>query len=447
MRGVMNWVVLGAAVMAISVDGARVWGQEKATTRPSSPPRAEVRIEAPKMPLAPAADRFQARMVKVRANLPAITKAAEAVAARWVEKKQVLIHSPFGGDNSNFTMEMTSRAGGIDNIRSNTVRVKERSANDVMLFAPRSWEKGGKWVVDESVKRKGEGWLVVVFGSKAGMPEGYTADVVIDNFAPNGSEDEAAVNAMVNAANGWIFQAELTSALTRRGFYPGILKGMTLPGSTAHNHQFQKGKAELYPTETAIPAGKLGTQYLDELEKCLKDLYTPECQAQLDKAAGLAVERIKAGKTVWMSSFTHVLDGEVFFDNYAPTKAFRGISHQGGKTFTKNMQKGDLLFWFGEWTLNMPWTDYLAIIRSTGADYIPSVRLGKEPFEPMGTEKETAQYYDLKTPDALMVLEQKWPMEASVVDVPFEPRKIAPVTGVYVMLMYRMLDERIAGKL
>jgi hypothetical protein len=46
-----------------------------------------------------------------------------------------------------------------------------------------------------------------------------------------------------------------------------------------------------------------------------------------------------------------------------------------------------------------------------------------------------------------MVLEQKWPMEASVVDVPCEPRKIAPVTGVYVMLMYRMLDERIAVRL
>ncbi len=396
-------------------------------------------------PAAPAGERLAERLAKVRGNLGEITKAAEVVAQRWTEKKQVLIHVPFGGDGSNFTMEMTSRAGGLDNFRSNTVRQKDRSANDVILYAPRSWEKGGKYVMEDGAKRKGEGWLVVVFGSKAGMPEGVPGDIVIDNFAPDGSEREAAVNQMVNCVNGWVFQCELTSALTRRGVYPGILKGMTLPGSTAHNKEYQKGKAELYPCEKAIGAGVLGAAYLDGLDSALKDLYTPECQAQIEKAATLAAGRIKDGGTVWMASFTHILDGEVFLNNYAPTKAFRGISHGGqGQTFTKNLKKGDLLFWFGEWTLNMPWFDYMTVIRSTGADFIPCVRLSKEAFEPM---EHDDLYYDLKTPDALMVLEQKWPMDAAVVEIPFAPGKMGPVTGVYLALMYRMLDERIALRL
>jgi hypothetical protein len=440
----MRSLLLAMVVCGMCVSS--VWGQDKGAGQPTAAVKVDVKSAAAKMTLAPAAERYAQRIQKVRANLGEITKAAEVVAQRWVEKKQVLIHSPFGGDCSNFTMEMTSRAGGLDNIRSNTVRQKERSANDVMLFAPRSWEKGGKYVMEEGAKRKGEGWLIVVFGSKAGAPAGMPGDILIDNFAPTGGEEEAACNSMVNVANGWVFQCELVGALSRRGVSPAVLKGMCLPGSTAHNHAVQTGLPTLKACETAVPAGKLGTQYLDELEKSLKDLSSHERQGQLDKAASLAAGKIKDGKTVWMSSFTHVLDGEVFFDNYAPTKAFRGISHQGGKTFTKNVQKGDLLFWFGEWTLNMPWTDYLGIIRSTGGDYIPCVRVGNEPFEPMEDEGKTKLYYDMKTADAVMVLEQKWPMDAAVVDVSFEPKKIAPVTGVYVMMMYRMLDEKIAGK-
>jgi hypothetical protein len=391
--------------------------------------------------MAPAAERYAQRIQKVRANLGEITKAAEVVAQRWVEKKQVLIHSPWGGDNTTFTAETVSRAGGLDNARSSIDRRDAHSANDVILYGPRSWENGGKFVSEDAAKGKAQGWMVVVFGSKAGKPENLAADIVIDNFAPGPGDEEGAVNAIVNCVNVWVFYSELVGALTRRGVRPSVLKGMCLAGASAHNKANQSGKPELFPCETAIPAGTMGRQYLDELSKAMADLSTPERQGQLDKAAGIAVKKIKEGHTVWMASFTHMLLAEVSDNNYAPTKSFRGNSPEG---FTKNLQKGDLLFWFGEWTLNLPWQDSLTLIRKSGADYIPSVRLGKEPMEPM---EHDDVYYNLKTPDALMVLEQKWPMEAAVVDVPFEPRKMAPVSGIYEALMYRMLDEKIAAGL
>jgi hypothetical protein len=148
---------------------------------------------------------------------------------------------------------------------------------------------------------------------------------------------------------------------------------------------------------------------------------------------------------VWASSFTHVLDGEVLVDNKAPIKAFRGIScGENGENFTQNLKPGDLLLFFGEWTLNLPWRDYLAIIRSTKCDFIPGVRLCPEPMEPW---EGKADFYDYKLPDAKMVLEQRWPFENAVVAIPFPPGKMAPISGVYVCLQYRMLDEEIARKL
>jgi len=381
----------------------------------------------------PVEQRFAERLGQIRANVPAITRVAEAVAKRWVERKQVLIHASFGADGGTFAMEMIARAGGLDNIQLNTARLKEHSTNDVVLYGVRCWsERSTKLISSRSPGR-----LVVVFGSKTGLPKDVPVDWLIDNFGA----DDCAVNHLVNLTNGWIFQAELTSALTRLGQRPGILLGMPIPGATANNKTYQVGKPALYPTDTTIPAGKLGAAYLDELEKVLADLKNNK---QIERAAEIAAARIKAGKTVWMSSMTHTLDGEVFENNRSPVKAFRGINYgKNGETFTKNLKEGDLLFWFGEWTLNLPWRDYLKLIRSTHADFIVSYRPETEKLEPM---EHDDVFYDFKVDDAPMVLEQHWPFANAVVDIPFPPGKMAPVSGVYVSLMYRMLDEAIARR-
>ena len=58
-----------------------------------------------------------------------------------------------------------------------------------------------------------------------------------------------------------------------------------------------------------------------------------------------------------------------------------------------------------------------------------------------------ADFYARDFHDAAMVLEQRWPLENAVVPIPFVPGKMGPVSGVYVQLMYRMLDDEIAGRL
>jgi uncharacterized phosphosugar-binding protein len=391
--------------------------------------------------------RYRDRLPALRAQIPAITAAAEVVAKRWVDHQPMLLHYPFGGDANNFTMEMISRAGGLDNAQLTTMRQPLRTEHDVYVVAPRSWEKGGAFLAQGLPEARQRGWLTVVFASKQGMPEDAAIDLLIDNHAPAGDDSHAAVNQIVNITNGWLWTCELTAALTRLGHHPGILKGMALPGATAHNERYQHSDMVpvLYDWDQPIPAGKLAELYLDAIERELAMLEGKAMQDQIARAADLAAQRVRDGGTLWASSFTHVLDGEVFVNNRSPIKAFRGISTgPNGETFTDNLKKGDLLLFFGEWTLNLPWLDYLAIIRSTGADYIPSFRVGSEPLEPMEGDDV---FYDLRVDDALMVLNQPWPVENAVVDIPFPPGRMAPVSGVHVCLLYRMLDEAIAERL
>lgn len=216
-------------------------------------------------------------------------------------------------------------------------------------MAPRSWERGSAFLRKELPKARSNNWSIIAFGSREGMPADLPVDWLIDNGARGGGEDEAALNHIVNITQGWVWCAELTAALTRLGWRPTVLQGMPVPGAVAHNRQFQRtdGLPELFPWGEPIPAGQLACSYLAEIDRQIA-----------------------------------VLDGEVFLDNRSPLRAFRGIScGTDGETFTRNARAGDLLFFFGEWTINLPWRDYLRIIRSTGADYIPSFRRGSEPAE------------------------------------------------------------------
>lgn len=395
------------------------------------------------------ATQYRQRLKQMRKNIPAITAGAEMVAKQWVERRHVLLHFPFGGDGSNFAMEMVSRAGGLDNAQLNTIRLHLRSSNDIFVCSARSWEKGGDYLRKELPRCRTNGWRTVLFASQKGLPPDLPVDILIDNGARDGREEYGAVNQIVNMTQGWMWCCELTAALTRLGQRPGILKGMLLPGATAHNKEYQRSNElpELYPCDTAIPPGQLAHAYLDAVEKELAGLEGADMQAKIGQAADLAADRVRAGGTLWAASMTHVLDGEVFWDNRSPIHAFRGISCGAkGETFTRNLKSGDLLLWFGEWTINLPWRDYLQIIRSTGADYLVSFRRGSEAMEPLEGEGQERTYQP-RIDEAKMILDQHWPFEGAVVPIPFPPGKMAPVSGVHLCLLYRMLDEAIAARL
>jgi len=388
---------------------------------------------------------YRQRLKLLNRQIPDITRSAETVAARWAGSEKTLLHLVYRVDCLDFTSELWSRAGGFDNFGSTDIRKEQWSPSDVFVGGPRSWEKGAETLKPQLALAKKNGWMTIVFGSKAGMPADLPIDVLIDNGAKDGSENGAAMNQLINSTAGWLWSCELTAALTRKGKAPAILKGMMLPGATEHNKTYQHNAPTLYPCDTAIPAGKLSKIYLKAIDKELADLESAASRKQIAQAAKFAVEHLNAGHAVWSISPTHILNGEVAWNLKSPMQGFIIPDEGWEQTVTKNVKPGDLLFFFGEWSLNLPWTDYLGFMRKAEFDYIPSYRTPIEPMEPF--PGAAVDSYDFNAPDALMVLEQHWPFENAAAPIPFAPGKMAPVSGIYVGLQFRMLDEAIVNEL
>src|SRR5688500_3441388 len=197
----MKWMRTGYLVclFVIAVSGGMpAFGQATAapSAAPTTSPATRPTTAAAARP--PAMAEFRRRLPEVRARVPEIIKCAEAVAQRWIEHPDLLMHYPFGGDTSNFAMEFIARAGGFDNAQPNTVRQKIRTPHDVIVVGARSWEKGGAFLREELGNVRKAGWLIVAFGSKRGAPADVPVDFLIDNGAAGGGDDEAAVNQIVN---------------------------------------------------------------------------------------------------------------------------------------------------------------------------------------------------------------------------------------------------------
>ena len=388
---------------------------------------------------------YRQRLNILKREIPDITRCAEVVARRWVDSNQTMLHYVYRGDTMNFTCEFWSRAGGFDNVGSTDIRIKERSVHDVFVYGPRSWEKGTAQAQQYLELAKKNGWMTVVFGSKKGLPANLPIDYLIDNGAKDGGEQDAAMNQIVNVTAGWMWSCELAAALTRLGKAPGVLKGMMLPGATAHNNIYQHNAPTLYPCDKPILAGQLSKIYLKAIDTELADLTSSAHRRQISQAAGYAVQHLQAGHAVWAISNTHFLCGETPLDVQSPMQGFVIPDDNPEATVMQHVKPGDLLFYFGEWSLNLPWADNLAMIRQTKADYIVSYRPATEKMEPF--PGAAVDSYNFDTHDARMVLEQHWPFENAAAPVPFPPGKMAPVSGVYVGLQYRMLDEAIVKEL
>lgn len=398
---------------------------------------------------------YEERLRTVRKNIPQITRLAEKAAQAWVKHERLYIGVEYDKNvnSHDFSLELWSRAGGLENVTSGLMRgiAGQLTGHDFVLYGICSWETTSEWLAGKNEVYKTLGWTPVAFASKQGMPKELVSLGVtcIDNGAPNGSDEYGALNGLVNVTNGWIWCCELVAALTREGKHPAVLRSAVLPGATKHNDSVNHPDFEstLYPCDVSIPAGKLAEEFMTAVEKAVESLKGDITQAQLGKAADIAVERIQKGRTVWVTSFTHYLLANVERYNRAPVKSYYCL-YADEEFFREKMKPGDLVFLWGEWTMQLQRTDeagkkwqYVAPIKAAGADYIPSYRRLQK--------GETLEEYPFEDDpsDALMVLDQDWPFDGAVVEIPFAPGKMAPVTGIYSGLLYRMLDEAMSERL
>ncbi len=388
---------------------------------------------------APALLDFIHRADIAEAQLGLIIKAAEAAAARKVENPEALLNLTYRRQSS-FAEELLNRSGGL----AGALPSEERSAlvtdNDIVVFSVRSWEKNGETAMEYLRECREKGWMIILFASHAGRPDDLDVDFFIDNGARSGDEDDAAVNSIANALNGWLWVCEYVSALTRHGRHPGILQSITTAGSRAHNQRYQNRQTRhhIYPIDVAVPAGDLSRIYLRRVDRLIQDLSGEETGKQIERAAGIIAKRLQQGDEVFVSTSTHIMLNEMDKNHKTPWTVLHTLRRMES-VLDRHTQPGDLFFWLSFNGVSILayrdddgptrlWINYDEPLREAELDLITC--FARDPLHPQNNGH-----------GALAHIEQNWEFGDAVVPVPFPPGRIAPVSGLYQGLIYRMLDE------
>jgi len=374
---------------------------------------------------------FEARLPAIWRQVPLVTKAAAAAADRLIAHPRALLNVPYA-EQPTFAEEILNRAGGLALPLPPCERPREVTEHDILLFSVRSWERDGARAGALLSESRNKGWLSVLFASKAGMPKEIEVDFVIDNGASSGAAAEAPLNSIVNILNAWLWQCEYVAALSRRGKCPGVLMSVLLPEAQRHNSALQtrEGRHWMSDCATSIEPGKLARLYLQRVDRLRSDLGGDPIQAQVKQAARVIRRRLAAGGKVCVASCSHFLMGEVFLDNKSAWQPLH-VVWSAKTAFATNLEKGDLLVWFGYVGMSTPFEDYGGAIRRTGAEFVTS-------FVPDPNPANNA-------PDALCHIAQSWEIGDAEVPIPFPPGRMAPVSGVNQGLLYRILDEEVAS--
>ena len=330
-----------------------------------------------------------------------------------------------------------NRSGGLANCLDEWARRKQATPRDIFLFSVRAWESDGLKNLSEIENARKQGWLVVLFASKAGIPPAATKlaiDYLIDNGAKTGADSEGAMNTLANVMNARLWVCEFAAAMTRGGKHPGILKSILEKGSKEHNALMQALplRHRQFECSKAIEAGKLAGIYLERVDKLIGDLRGEKVQQQLSLAAGLVTEQLKRGGRICATHSTHILTKEMGRNTPFPVHEFNVI-WRAKTAFPKNVKTEDLVIYFSFVGMSSPYEDYATPLRQTGARFI------------------TCHLKDTKeannAPDTAAHIDASWSPPDSEVPIPFPPGHLAPISGLNQGLVYRMLLERAAEHL
>lgn len=385
----------------------------------------------PTKPLPPLLQDFETRRLRTERQLPLIYSSAQSAAVRFSHYPAALVTVPYA-DQPSFAEEILNRAGGL----AVALPLEDRphqtrpTPHDIFLFSVRSWEKDGTRARRQLTHAASNGWMTVLFASKAGRPSDIPADVLIDNGAVGPSEAEASLNSLINVLNAWLWQCEFVAACSRQGEVPGILMSIYSPESQAHNGLIQKDRLLRIPCSNAVPQGVLSHLYLDRVDRLVADLNRDPVRSQIETSAALIRTRVASGKIPAISSCAHFGMNEITLNTRAPWKPFQVVWH-ASTAFTNTVHHGDLLVWLAYIGIGTPNEDYGRYIRQSGADVITCFAPDPDPTK--------------NALDALAHIDQSWELGDAEVPLPFPPGRMAPVSGLNVGLIFRLLDEAVAN--
>ena len=246
-------------------------------------------------------DTLGRKLDEAAARVPEITKLAERIAER--HERGGLIGFPWIG--TTLEQELMGRAGGLMHIGFDRPWKKERSAeekaNDVAIYA---WDTAPKPADLQRVKAdRAKGIFVIGFG-----PRDAETAAACDAWVDSGAEDAATgkTHHFTNAVNGWLFIAEFTGALTRRGKMPAMWKAwITTDGKAWSDRYFGKTQFHDEFKVPPQPPGSIAAAYLARIRYLVARLQREELADLRVFAADIAAA-LRAGRKTTVASSGHM---------------------------------------------------------------------------------------------------------------------------------------------
>jgi hypothetical protein len=282
------------------------------------------------------------------------------------------------------------------------------------------------------------------------MPKDLPCDHFIDTGAATGRATEGPTNILANETAGWMWTCEFVAALTRHGKHPGVFMSAFYQGEEKHNVPLAQ-KATLFDCPTPVAAGRLAGLYLDRVERLMTELANDTTRAQIERAAEVVAARLTAGGRVGITSCDHTLPYELFQNVQTPFIPFYAVD-RGKKAWEDALRPGELVVWFSYIGISTKYQPYGDFMRDRGLDVVSCFVPDPEPKKnllppPPATVPGTGAAAVVKPGKLIAHIDQHWKIGDAEVPIHFPPGKMAPVSGIDQVLLFRMLDEAVAARL
>jgi len=225
--------------------------------------------------------------------------------------------------NQSLGPELYGRSGGMVNIGFDRIWKKEqlpfeKALNTALFGFDRTPTEVDRNLFDGD---KAKGYMIVGFGPAEHpdvKPFASKCDIFFDTGY--GNDDRVVelegmraghINHVVNALHGWMIIAETVGALTRNGKMPCMWKSYGWPDGKewGNKYLFKKQFDDEHPVPPQ-PAGRLAEQYVRQIKKLIEKLKEDEIK-DIEKAAKMAAEEIKAGRKIFVAWEGHMPEGYV----------------------------------------------------------------------------------------------------------------------------------------
>lgn len=203
---------------------------------------------------------LQRTVTQSRAHLPALSQSAEQAAGEFLAGGNLWV----AGRQADFMAEACERAGGLMSMTRLADHVPAK--HDVVLYAvPGSPDERDRKMIEEW---RGKGAMVITFSSDTGL---FRSGVPVDTVE--------------NIVELWMWTGEFAAACTRLGKMPVFYQSYGLPGGYERAKKYQGKRFHDDLSIGPIAAGKLGTEYAEQIQRMVARIQENE-MSKIERAAG-----------------------------------------------------------------------------------------------------------------------------------------------------------------